>query len=64
MWPQLAKELCRDVVRMLKLLKSNRDMSVNEVKLTIAIEDPRARERRESMGIEVRRPDLNPGREP
>ena len=40
---------------MLKLLKSNRDMSVNEVKLTLAIEDPRARERRESMGIEVRR---------
>ncbi len=39
---------------MLKLLKSNRDMSVNEVKLTLAIEDPRARERRESMGIEVR----------
>lgn len=51
--------MCREVVRMLKLLKSNRDMSVNEVKLTIAIEDPRARERRESMGIEVLHP--NPG---
>lgn len=48
----VAKEMCRDVVRMLKQLKSNRDMSVNEIKLTIAIEDPRARERRESMGIE------------
>ena len=45
--------MCREVVRMLKLLKSNRDMSINEVKLTIAIEDPRARERRESLGIEV-----------
>ena len=51
---QDAKALCREVSRMLKLLKSNRDMSVNEVKLTLAIEDPRARERRESMGIEVR----------
>ena len=45
--------MCREVTRMLKLLKSNRDMSVNEIKLTLAIEDPRARERRESMGIEV-----------
>ena len=45
---------------MLKVLKSNRDMSVNEVKLTLAIEDPRARERRESMGIEVRQSEALP----
>lgn len=50
---QMAKEMCREVVKMIKVLKMNRDMSINEVKLTIVIEDPRARERRESMGIEV-----------
>lgn len=52
-WEQMAKEMCREVVKMIKVLKMNRDMSINEVKLTIVIEDPRARERRESMGIEV-----------
>ena len=56
----MAKEMCRDVVRMLKVLKANRDMSVNEVKLTLAIEDPRMRERRESLGVEV----LYPGHVP
>ncbi len=35
-------------------LQEKRDMSINECKLTIAIEDPRSRERREAMGIEVR----------
>ena len=34
-------------------LQDKRDMSINECKLTIAIEDPRSRERREAMGIEV-----------
>lgn len=51
---QQAKKLCRDIMRAVKQLKDKRDMSLNECKLTIAIEDPRARERRESMGIEVR----------
>jgi len=46
-----AKRYCRDVVSVLKNLKQKRDMSVNEVKLTVAIEDPRARERR-LMGME------------
>lgn len=46
-----AKTYCREVVNALKLLKQKRDMSVNEVKLTVAIEDPRARERR-LMGME------------
>ncbi len=40
---------------MIKLLKSNRDMAFNEIKLTVMIEDPRARERRENLGIEVGR---------
>ncbi|KAK9816634.1 hypothetical protein WJX72_003086 [[Myrmecia] bisecta] len=47
-----AKKLCRDVVGMVKTLKTKRDMAVNEIKLTISIEDPRTRERRESLGIE------------
>lgn len=46
-----AKMYCREIVNVLKLLKQNRDMTVNEVKLTVAIEDPRARERR-LMGME------------
>lgn len=44
---------CREIVDILKTLKRTRDMSVNEARLIIAIEDPRARERR-SVGIEVR----------
>jgi hypothetical protein len=46
-----ARAYCRSIVNTLKLLKQKRDMSVNEVKLTVAIEDPRARERR-LMGME------------
>lgn len=46
-----AKRYCREIVNVLKLLKQKRDMSVNEIKLTVAIEDPRARERR-LMGME------------
>ncbi len=39
---------------MLKELKETRDMSVSEVKLTLAIEDASVREQKEYMGIEVR----------
>ncbi len=49
---QDAKRLCREVVAVLKVLQTKRDMSISEVKLTVAIEDPRAKERR-LMGIEV-----------
>ena len=45
--------MCRAVVGVLKRLKEQRDMTLNEVRLTVAIEDPRARERR-LMGMEVR----------
>ncbi len=38
---------------MLRSLKEKRDMSLNEVKLTVAIEDPTKREQKEYMGIEV-----------
>lgn len=51
---QEAKIYCQEVRDTIKVLKSNRDMAFNEIKLTIAIEDPRARERRENLGIEVR----------
>lgn len=54
MCSQDAKGYCREVVRILKLLKQSRDMTVNEVKLTLAIEDPTQRERREYLGVEAR----------
>ena len=40
-------------MKTVRQLQDNRDMSINECKLTIAIEDPRSRERREALGIEV-----------
>ncbi|DBA94845.1 hypothetical protein WJX77_001914 [Trebouxia sp. C0004] len=49
---QQAKKLCRDIMKAVNQLQEKRDMSINECKLTIAIEDPRSRERREAMGIE------------
>ncbi|WCJ40559.1 Ycf3-interacting protein 1 chloroplastic [Euphorbia peplus] len=42
----------QDIKRVLDLLKKNRDMMFNEVKLTISIEDPRDVERRRLLGIE------------
>jgi len=51
---QDAKRYCREVVRILKLLKQTRDMTINEVKLTLAIEDPSQREQREYLGVEAR----------
>lgn len=48
-----AKEYCREIVTCLKTLRENREMPINEVKLVIAIEDPRAREQRQQMGIEA-----------
>lgn len=50
---QEAKRYCREVVRVIKELKETRDMSVAEVKLTLAIEDVSVREQKEYMGIEV-----------
>jgi hypothetical protein len=50
-----AKAFCRDIVGVLKTLQETRDMSVNEIRLTVAIEDPRARERR-GMVVEGRVP--------
>ncbi len=50
---QQAKQLCRDITKAIRTLEKQRDMNVNEIKLIIAIEDPRSKERRESMGIEA-----------
>ena len=50
---QMAQRLCRDIFEVLKNVKRTRDMSLNEVKLIVMIEDPRAREQR-AQGIEVR----------
>jgi len=50
---QAAKAYCREVVRILRTLKAKRDMSVNEARLIVSIEDPRTREQRQ-LGIEVR----------
>ena len=41
-------------------LRQNRDMSINEIKLTLAIEDPTVREQRDYLGIEVRPPTAYP----
>ncbi|GIL56175.1 hypothetical protein Vafri_11582 [Volvox africanus] len=43
---ELAQKYCGEIFEVLKTLKRTRDMSFNEVKLIVSIEDPRARERR------------------
>ncbi|KXZ44888.1 hypothetical protein GPECTOR_61g841 [Gonium pectorale] len=43
---ELAQKYCGDIFEVLKTLKRTRDMSFNEVKLIVSIEDPRAREMR------------------
>ena len=42
---QTAKLYARELFEVLKLLKRTRDMSVNEVKLVISIDDPRGKVR-------------------
>lgn len=51
---ETAKAYCREVVRILRTLKARRDMSVNEARLIVSIEDPRTREQRQ-LGIEDER---------
>jgi hypothetical protein len=50
----MAQRYARDIFDALKLLKRTRDMSFNEARLIIAIEDPRMKERR-AMGVEDER---------
>ena len=50
--------MCREIVKIARVLATKRDMGLNELKLTIAVEDPRVKERR-SMGIEVQQ-SINP----
>jgi len=49
-----AERYVEESLELLKLLLKNRDMTLNEVKLILAIEDPRAQEARRVYGIEVR----------
>lgn len=44
-----------EILRVVDLLKNKRDMTSNEVRLTIMIEDPREVERRRQLGIEDER---------
>ena len=44
--------MCREIVKIARVLAKKRDMGLNELKLTVAVEDPRVKERR-SMGIEA-----------
>ena len=46
-----AKTYCRDIVRVLRMLKEKREMELREVKLVVAIDDPRNDDARK-MGIE------------
>ncbi|KAF5839315.1 hypothetical protein DUNSADRAFT_1092 [Dunaliella salina] len=48
---ETAKAYARELFEVLKLLKRSRDMSVNEVKLVVSIDDPRGKEQR-AIGIE------------
>eukprot|EP01025_Chloroclados_australasicus_P053030 TRINITY_DN6203_c0_g1_i1.p2 TRINITY_DN6203_c0_g1~~TRINITY_DN6203_c0_g1_i1.p2 ORF type:complete len:258 (-),score=33.43 TRINITY_DN6203_c0_g1_i1:214-987(-) len=48
---ETAKEYCREIVENIKLLKEKRDMSFSELKLIVAIEDPRVKENRK-LGVE------------
>ena len=50
-----AERYASESLELLKFLLKNRDMTLNEVKLILAIEDPRALEARRVYGIEVRR---------
>ncbi len=44
---QAARTYCREIFEVLRTLKGTRDMSVNEVKLVVSIEDPRTKVRPE-----------------
>lgn len=46
-----AKAYCRDIVRILRMLKEKRDMPVREAKLVIQIEDP-TRDEARKLGVE------------
>lgn len=50
---QDAKAYCREIMGAVRQLRQKRDMSINEIKLTLAIEDPTTREKRDYLGIEV-----------
>ncbi|GLJ39255.1 hypothetical protein SUGI_0800860 [Cryptomeria japonica] len=46
------EEYIRQILRVVELLKEKRDMTFNEIRLTIMIEDPREAEQKRQLGIE------------
>ena len=48
-----AKRMCREVVTALARLREGRDMTVNEIKLTLAIESPIERDQASYLGVEA-----------
>eukprot|EP00983_Pelagomonas_calceolata_P088466 1157209-Pelagomonas_calceolata.AAC.1 len=57
---QTAKAYARELFEVLKLLKRTRDMSVNEVKLVVSIDDPRGKRWTQSaLSTEEPKPSAN-----
>ena len=46
--------MCKRISDIVRTLRTKRDMSLNEIRLTLAIEDPVAKERREYLELTVR----------
>ena len=46
--------MCKRITEIVRTLRTKRDMSLNEIRLTLAIEDPVAKERREYLELTVR----------
>ena len=46
--------MCKRITDIIRTLRQKRDMSLNEIRLTLAIEDPVAKERRDYLEMTVR----------
>ena len=46
--------MCKRITDIVRTLRVKRDMSLNEIRLTLAIEDPVAKERRDYLDVSVR----------
>ena len=45
--------MCKRITDIVRTLRQKRDMSLNEIRLTLAIEDPVAKERRDYLEVTV-----------
>lgn len=50
---QEAKAMCKRITDIVGTLRQKRDMTLNEIRLTLAIEDPISKEKREYLEISV-----------